>query len=360
MRRPLLYVLLAIFLLLVVEVLRVYFIMPFPGSQRADTINQAYFINKYIWSIRILGFMMLAPFGWRILNNRALWKKLVLVVLLMVYGAVFFLVNFRFLADKMFSQPVHKDLVTVNGNRVESSKLVIGVVINGQAKAYPIEVIGYHHLVTDTVGGQPVLITYCTVCRTGRVYSPFVNGKFQHFRLVGMDHFNALFEDGETKSWWRQATGVAAAGKLKGTALKELFSRQVRLGAWIRDYPNTLILQPDSFFAKQYKDLDGFDQGTVKSTLEKRDSGSWNLKSWVLGVSVEGHSKAYDWNELVKRRVIHDTLENIPLVIELEEDGVSFHAWKGQGNELIPVPAYQEFWQSWQYFHPGTSVYKKN
>ena len=346
--------------MLAVEILRVYFIMPFPGSQRANTIEQAYFINKYIWSLRILGFMMLIPFAWRILNKKEFWKKALLVFFLMVYSAVFYLVNFRFLAEKMFLQPVNKKLATVEENKVDSSKLVIGITINGQARAYPIEIIGYHHLVPDTVGGQPVLVTYCSVCRTGRVYSSILNGKLLHFQLVGMDHFNAFFEDEDTKSWWRQATGVAAVGKLKGTALNELFSRQSRLGAWIRENPNTLILQPDSLFAKQYKALEGFDQGTIKSGLEKRDSSSWKFKSWVLGVLLEGQARAYDWNELVKSRVINDTIQNIPIVIELEKDGVSFHVWKSQGNNHIPVPAYQEFWHSWQYFHPGTSVYKRN
>src|SRR5206468_83632 len=99
-----------------------------------------------------------------------------------------------------FYQPRHKNVVTVADNKVGLNKLVIGVTLNGEAKAYPIEIIGYHHQVQDTIGGTPVIVTYCTVCRTGRVFSPFVNGKKENFRLVGMDHFNAMFEDNTTKS----------------------------------------------------------------------------------------------------------------------------------------------------------------
>jgi hypothetical protein len=44
------------------------------------------------------------------------------------------------------------------------------------------------------------MITYCTVCRTGRVFSPDVDGKPETFRLVGMDHFNAMFEDENQKA----------------------------------------------------------------------------------------------------------------------------------------------------------------
>jgi hypothetical protein len=299
----------------------------------------------------------------------------------------------------MFYQPKNKILATVATNKVDSTKLVIGVVVNGQAKAYPVEIIGYHHQVVDTVGGEPVMVTYCSVCRTGRVFSPFVNGKLEKFRLVGMDHFNAMFEDATTKSWWRQATGKAVAGKLKGTALKEIESAQMSLGAWIRKHPNTMILQPDPAFAKQYKGLEGFGEGTIKSGLEKRDSASWQFKSWVVGVEINGHAKAYDWNELTKQRVINDTFQNTALVLVLENDDRSFHVWNRKvndkplqfewywdngeqkyirdtatysvwnmngeciegilkSNRLSVIQAYQEFWHSWESFHPGTVKYK--
>ena len=77
----------------------------------------------------------------------------------------------------MFYQPENKNLVPVGENKVAKDKLVVGVEINGEAKAYPIEIIGYHHQVQDTLASESIMVTYCTVCRTGRVYSPFINGK---------------------------------------------------------------------------------------------------------------------------------------------------------------------------------------
>ena len=383
-------------ILLATEILRVYFIMPFPGSQKADTIQIAYFLNNYIWWFRIVGLILFVPSMIYIFRNSRWWKKIMLAFFVLLYATVFYFFNFKFLADKMFYQLKNKLLATVTANKVDSTKLVIGVAINGEAKAYPIEIIGYHHQVNDTIGGEPVMVTYCTVCRTGRVFSPFVNGKFEKFRLVGMDHFNAMFEDAATKSWWRQATGIAVAGPLKGTALKEIASEQLSLAAWIRKYPNTLILQPDTLFAKQYKGLQGFDDGTIQSGLEKRDSASWKFKSWVVGIEIAGHAKAYDWNDLVKQRVINDTFQNLNLVLVLENDNRSFHVWNRQvndkllqfswdattktlrdttnsvwnmdgaciegvlkGNRLSIIQAYQEFWHSWESFHPTTVKYKK-
>ena len=67
----------------------------------------------------------------------------------------------------MFKQPKQFMMVAADKNKVDSNRLVIGVSNNGEAKAYPIRFLGYHHHVQDTIGGKPILVTYCTVCRTG-------------------------------------------------------------------------------------------------------------------------------------------------------------------------------------------------
>src|SRR5215218_4540892 len=188
------------FLLFSVEIARVYFIMPFPGSQKQQTINFAFWLHNNILWLRIVALLMIAYPLYKILLYSKRWKKGLAVSVLGLYAIVFFFFNFRFQADKMFYQPHYKNMVTANNNKVPLAKLVVGVYLNGEAKAYPVQLIGYHHQVRDTVGGTPVMVTYCTVCRTGRVYSPLVNGKLETFRLVGMDHFNAMFEDATTKS----------------------------------------------------------------------------------------------------------------------------------------------------------------
>ena len=361
--------------------------MPFPGSQRSDTIDIAYWLDRNIFWIRLLLLAVIAYPVILIFRHARVWKKVLLSLGLLLYVAIFYLFNFRFLAEKMFYQPRNKSFAAAGANKIAENKLVIGIEINGQAKAYPIQLIGYHHQVRDTVGNSPVMVTYCTVCRTGRVFSPIVNGKDQTFRLVGMDHFNAMFEDAATKSWWRQASGTAIAGPLKGTSLTELPSQQMTLGAWLRQHPSSLVLQPDSAFTKDYNDLADFDKGTIKSGLEKRDSASWKPKSWVIGVAYKDHAKAYDWNELVRKKLIQDSLPGLPLVIVLEKDDAAFHVWNRnvngsylqfvkdggllkdintnstwdmngvcidgalKGSRLNSVQASQEFWHSWKTFH---------
>ena len=381
-------------LLFAAEILRVYFIMPFPGSQKAETIGFAYWLGRNISWIRIILIVLIAVPLIETFRQNKLWKKILLSFFLILYAVIFYFFNFRFEADKMFYQPKHKNFASINPSGADTV-LVIGVAINGEAKAFPIQIIGYHHQVKDTIGNTPAIITYCTVCRTGRVYSPVVNGKPETFRLVGMDHFNAMFEDATTKSWWQQATGVAIAGPLKGQSLAEIPSQQMTLAAWLRSYPNSTVLEPDSTYKKRYKGLDNYNKGTIEGSLEKRDSASWKFKSWVVGVVHDGQTKAYDWNELVKKEVIEDSLRNLPIVIALENDSASFHVWNRQvnqqslhftknkaqntltdtntnsswdmngncidgtlkGSKLKAVHSYQEFWHSWKNFHPATAMH---
>ena len=92
---------------------------------------------------------------------------------------------------------------------------------------------------------------------------------------------------------------ASIAGPLKGSHLPEVPSHQASLDNWLKRYPHSLVMQPDSTFAKEYEQLSKYDKGIGKSSLTKRDSASWMPKSWVIGVKNDKTSKAYDWNELV-------------------------------------------------------------
>jgi hypothetical protein len=382
--------------LLATEIARVYFIMPFPGSQRFNSIDLAYAIQSNLGVIRLVGLLLIAYPLYYFLVSGSRKVKLTVGILLVFYLAVFYLFNFKFLADKMFYQPQHKVFASLKDNSIGANKLVIGVLLNGEAHAYPIQLIGYHHQVRDVVGGQPIMVTYCTVCRTGRVFSPVVDGKPEEFRLVGMDHFNAMFEDASTRSWWRQVNGEAIAGTRKGKSLAEIPSEQMSLEAWTSRYPNTLILQPDTLFNSEYAALKNYDKGKSRGGLTRADSLSWQPKSWVVGVPIGARSKAYDWRELVKYRALNDTLAQTPVVVVLENDSTSFHTWervsgrdtldfvfdkmkqglidrntgsawnwsgvcidgKLKGMKLKNLQSYQEFWHSWKTFHPATTQFK--
>ncbi|HQW85930.1 MAG TPA: DUF3179 domain-containing (seleno)protein [Flavobacteriales bacterium] len=370
-------------LLIVPEVLRVYTIMPFPGSQEGVAtdlrqVDLAYWLHHHVWWLRLLGLAFVVGPALHTLRTGGWLKRIGVLVPLALAATVFYLFNFKFMADRMFLPVEHKVMAPVADDGGAPNDLVIAVERHGEVRAYPIELIGYHHQVLDTIGGEAVMVTYCTVCRTGRTYSPVVNGQPETFRLVGMDHFNAMFEDGRTGSWWRQATGECIAGPLKGQVLPEVPSTQLTRAEFARLHPQGLVMQPDPAFMKEYAGLKDYDEGTMVSSLEGRDTASWQPKSWVVGVVHNGVARAYDWNELQRFRVIKDLLGTDTISVALANDQRSFSAYvvhrdtaatsQYEANGDITaryvvhvradtIPAYQEYWHSWRTFHPNTTRY---
>lgn len=372
-------------LLTLFEVANVYFIMPMPGSQRMRSIELAYALYSWRWAVRgAAGLLMLsgALAAWRVTG----WRRWLAPALLVVVTAVTYLFNFRMSADRMFRQPTVVRLEPAARNRVAMDRLVVGIEVDGEARAYPLQYIGYHHQVRDTVAGRDVLVSYCTVCRTGRVFLPVVEGATETFRLVGMDHFNAMLEDRTTGSWWRQANGEAVIGPRRGTTMPELPSRQVTLRQWLALYPHALIMQADSLFLDEYSKDYAYERGTSRKALTGTDTASWADKSWVVGMTVGGVSRAYDWNHLERVRVINDVIGTTPVVLVLASDSASFFAFerpdaatvfgvdgdslaagdarfafngKGPAGALVALNASQEFWHSWRTFQPATDQYPR-
>jgi hypothetical protein len=199
-----------------------------------------------------------------------------------------------------------------------------------------------------------------------------------------MDHFNAMFEDETTHSWWRQETGEAVAGPLRGETLKEFPSTQTSLSTWLQWHSNSLIMQPDTFFHAAYADESDFETGRREGTLTVYDPESWKEKSWIAGIIIGEVSKAYDWNQLKAMKLIHDVVHAQPIVIALSDEGrslvalrrtsaqqkfqfvgdtlfdgqhkfaISGRAYDSGIDDLERITIYQEYWHSWRTFHPNT------
>ena len=201
-----------------------------------------------------------------------------------------------------------------------------------------------------------------------------------------MDHFNAMFEDETTKSWWRQANGEAITGELKGTKLPELEAQQTSLATWLKLYPNSKIMQADLKFKENYDSTAKYESGKSKKELTGTNSISWKAKSWVVGIESGKESIAIDWNRLKKERIVSFQIDTKPLVLVLASDNKSFFAFErpniqtkfsfqndtlltenlkfdlkgieiNSKQQLKKINAHQEFWHSWQTFHPSTSRY---
>lgn len=356
--------------------------MPMPGSQQMATIDLAYFLYSHRWFFRIV-FLLLILAG--ALSAFAVRRKWIPILAMLPVAGIVYMFNFRMTADHMFLQPQTLEFKSKAENVLSDSSIVVAVSRQGEAKAYPVRYIQYHHQIRDSIAGKEIMVTYCNVCRTGRVFEPLVDGEPENFRLVGMDHFNAMFEDQTTRSWWRQATGEAVTGPMKGKALPEYASNQLTLGKFFTLYPFGKVMQAEARSMDSYDTLGRFEKGRSKSDLTRTDTLSWEDKSWVVGIDIDGKSKAYDWIQLKKSRIIHDKVGSTPVVIALASDDQSFAAFKrsddaefsirndslisagasydfagrnSDGTNLQPIRTYQEFWHSWKQFHPDTEVYK--
>jgi Protein of unknown function (DUF3179) len=394
--KPLLFWL-GIICLVIPGLVHAYLLMPFPGSQDLNAITVSYYLEKVIWILRVVGILMLVRYFIKYFANNSTTKKMVKIGVLVLCLGSFYFTDIAYKAESMFEEPQVIKFANAIDNKVPQSFVVIGVVDHGVAKAYPVDYLAYHHKVQDNVGKLPVLVTYCSMCRTGRVYSPMIDGKRQNFRLVGARHYNAIIEDEGTKTWWYQATGIAAVGKLKGEHLQELPYEQSTLGAWLSKHPGSLVLQPDQHYVNDYNDLKNYDriQAVDRDSLLK-NKDSLMRKSWMVGVIVKGQPKAYDWRRLFKKRILNDTVNRAPVMLTIENDSLTYHAfntmingkslhfkldtagrltdqetasvwdWDGlstsgtlKGSQLYKIQAYQEYWHSWKHFHPNTLFWKE-
>ncbi len=118
---------LGILILIIPEILRVYWIMPFPGSQVDERIAAAYFLYNYIFLFRIAGILLIISPFYYYMKKRKRIQKIVVLLPVLLYAVIFYLFNYKFLAEKMFYIPEHKVLLDTSSNKIPTSQLVIGV-----------------------------------------------------------------------------------------------------------------------------------------------------------------------------------------------------------------------------------------
>ena len=125
-------------------------------------------------------------------------------------------------------------------------ELVIGLRINGDARAYPTGLLYLREMVNDSVGGVPVLVTWCPLCYTALVHDRRLNGDAAVFGNQGALYKGAMtWFDHATGSVWSQPLGVAIAGDLAGSSLELLPSQLTTWGQWLAAHPDTRVLAAD-------------------------------------------------------------------------------------------------------------------
>jgi hypothetical protein len=214
--------------------------------------------------------------------------------------------------------------------KLDADDKLLAVTIGGDAHAYPIRTMGYHHIVNDTVAGMPIAVTYCTLCHTGLVWSRSLDGKTLHFRLAGINNGNALIRDEETGSIWQQSTGQSIFGPLKGRALEIVRSDELTFALWKTERPEGQILKPDSRYAAEYDSKD-WEKHVEKThvVIDTRRSGI-EPHQLMLGVLAAGQAKAYPLKLMLAEKLIQDQIGDQPLVLVVGPDQASIRVFRAQ------------------------------
>ena len=216
---------------------------------------------------------------------------------------------------------------------------VIGLVINGDARAYPITILSAHEIVNDIVGGEPIAITWCPLCYTAVVFSRGLEGREQPlvFGVSGkLLHNTLIMYDHESETLWSQLYGAGLRGPLAGTTLAYFPSVNTEWEAWKNRFPNTMVLSKqdtciqfncDGYAVDRYA---SYYQSSAEGLIDRqipRESEVYGPKELVLGVVTDGNARAYPFKMLAETMLINDQVDDTPILIWFDpssETGTAF------------------------------------
>jgi len=201
--------------------------------------------------------------------------------------------------------------------------LIFGVAINGDIRAYPLRIMGWHEMFNEVIGGVPVALAYCTLCGSGILFETEVAGRAQPF-VFGSSGFlyrsNKLMFDRETLSLWNQFTGKPVVGPLADSGL-ELQQRPVVITTWDEwrsSNPATQVLALDTGFRRDYGSGVVYNNYFASDDLMfpvQVDQSEYKQKSYVFGIRVQGESKAWPLKFFDGETVINDEIAGLPVVL---------------------------------------------
>jgi len=138
-------------------------------------------------------------------------------------------------------------------NDLSDTDPVIGIIVNGVAKAYPLRILIWHEIVNDTIGDVPVAVTYCPLCNSSIVFDRRIAGRVLTFGTTGrLRKSDLVMYDRETETWWQQFLGEGIVGELTGTRLKALPARLESFANFKARAPEGQVLVPNGRFHRNY------------------------------------------------------------------------------------------------------------
>lgn len=284
---------------------------------------------------------------------------------------------------------------------------VIGVLVDGYARAYPWWIMTSGHLANDLIGGQPVLVTMCERCSGISAFRATLSGRMLDFRLAGVHHGTWFCADFQTGSFWHPFMGEAWRGPLKGRKLERLPTYETTWGQWRRDHPHTTVLLagPEMRFRghSRWPGLEPKHPGSpyMLDPAELQPHRPNPRKSWIplremvfgLRAAAPGHGKAYPLTRLLEVGLFQEEFDGKPIVLAAlhqfqvgaylrrdasgtlnlrlqsrepfrmrDQRGTVWDAWgqavdgPGKGGMLQLLDGYVTEWYEWLYAAPETEL----
>lgn len=196
---------------------------------------------------------------------------------------------------------------------------VLALDIDGDARAYPVQILMWHEIVNDTVGGIPVAVTYCPLCNSALAYDRRVDDKVVEFGTSGRLWNSALvMYDRQTETLWSHFTGQAIVGELTGVELETYPVATVPWGVWRDAHPGGLVLSRDTGFDRNYgrNPYPGYDDVNSQPFLfEGEVDGRYTAMTRIVGVELDGDALGVPLVTLQQRGVVPATLGETDVVV---------------------------------------------
>jgi hypothetical protein len=249
---------------------------------------------------------------------------------------------------------------------------VIELVVRGDARAYPLQILVWHEIVNDTVGGIPVAVTFCPLCDTAIAFDRRIAGRTLSFGTTGnLRNSDLVMYDRQTQSWWQQFGGEGVVGHYAGTRLRVLPARIVSWQTFRSEHANGVVLSRDTGYSRPYgqNPYVGYDDVNSPPLFPAANSGDHRLrpKDRVVFVEQGRAAIAVPFTVLAKRRRIDTTVGGLDIEVRwqagvtspFDTSSVAIGREVGTAQVLAagrPVPFSEPFWFAVAAFRPHIHV----
>jgi len=202
------------------------------------------------------------------------------------------------------------------------------VELGGEVRAYPIQILIWHEIVNDEIGGEPVAVTYCPLCNSTVAFSRVVDGTPIEFGTTGMlRNSDLVMYDRRTESWWQQITAEAVVGDQTGAKLDVVPSQILSWGELQRLHPEAQVLSRETGVDRDYgtSPYGGYDRDPDSQPflLEGEPDRSLPPKQRVAAVRSGNSAVVYPFSRLSKEAPVNDEVDTEPVVVFFDPDVAS-------------------------------------